>query len=98
MLLRPRGSAIVSPSRMLARALRMAFSTVRFPAVLETMFSPSKMGTPLLTSVPKRSGEPGHGYFLKEGPKDWQFQERRSMISFPVFGLIIFPQKINAKD
>jgi hypothetical protein len=50
--LRLRGSAMVSPSRILDLALRMAVSMVLFPEAFETMLKPSKMGTPLLTSVP----------------------------------------------
>jgi hypothetical protein len=51
--LRLRGSAMVSPSRMLALAFRIAVSIVLFPEALETIFNPSKIGTPLLTSVPR---------------------------------------------
>jgi hypothetical protein len=51
--LRFNGSAIVSPSRILALAFRIAVSMVRFPEVLETILKPSRMGTPLLTRVPR---------------------------------------------
>src|SRR4030042_4239544 len=66
--LRFKGSAIVSPSRMLALALRMAVSMVLFPEALETIFNPSKMGTPLLIRVPNVLENPAPAIFFNNGP------------------------------
>jgi hypothetical protein len=79
-----KGSAIVSPSRMLALALRMAVSIVLFPDVLETMFNPSKMGTPLLTRVPSVRENRATEIFLNKGPKTGICRRSLSMTVLPL--------------
>jgi hypothetical protein len=81
--LRFRGSAMVSPSRILALAFRIAVSMVLFPEVFETMLNPSRIGTPLLTSVPKVREKRATEIFCKRAPMTGNFKRRRSMTAFP---------------
>ena len=46
------GSAMVLPSEMAWRVLRIASSMILLPAVRATISSPSRIGTPLEISVP----------------------------------------------
>jgi hypothetical protein len=47
-----RGWEMFSPPEMLVRAVIIASATTLLPAVFEVILSPSRMATPLYTSVP----------------------------------------------
>src|SRR4030042_3956338 len=82
--LRFKGSAMVSPSRMLALAFIMAISMALFPEVLETILNHSKMGTPLLTRVPNVRENRATAIFLNKGPNTGKLKRRRSTTAFPL--------------
>src|SRR3990172_6886401 len=52
----PSGSDTVRPSLILCRATMIAFSITTLPAVFDTMARPSRIGPPLLISVPSVRG------------------------------------------
>src|SRR5256885_16489532 len=64
-----RGTAILSPSRMLLRTLSMACDTTLFSTALATTSSACMIGTPLLISVP-RVREAGDGHFPHQRAED----------------------------
>ncbi len=68
-LLRVNGSAIGSPSRMLVRAFRTACSTTLLPAVLATISSAVKIGTPERTRVERVRAKRAMATFRNNVPR-----------------------------
>ncbi len=83
-LLSASGSAIVFPSLMLTRALMIASSMILFPAVFATMSMLSRMGTPLLTIVPRVRENRATAIRCSREPTTGSRSRRRSTFLRPV--------------
>jgi len=83
-LLSASGSAIVLPSLMLPRAFTIASSMILLPAVFETMSMLSRMGTPLLTIVPRVREKRATAIRWRRDPITGSRRSSRSQFRLPV--------------
>ncbi|GBE36787.1 hypothetical protein BMS3Bbin07_00939 [bacterium BMS3Bbin07] len=89
-----RVSATVFPSDTSDLTAYIAFSITLFPDVLAVMSSPSSMGTPLLTSVPRVLVNFAIAVFCRRTPKIGRCRRILSVTYLPFSVLLIWTIKI----
>jgi hypothetical protein len=77
------GAAIVSPSRMLARAAMIAFWTTRLPAVRAVISRPFRIGTPEEMSVASVRVKRATAPFRSTSPSTGTFKRNASIWRWP---------------
>jgi len=68
----PRAPEMLSPRSMSVAAVRMAFSMMTLPTVWETIWSTSRIGTPLRTSEASVRVKTGQTDFMRNGAENGQ--------------------------
>ena len=93
-----RGAVIVSPSFTLSCTAVTAFPTITFPEVSFTIVSACKIGTPLLTSVPKVRVNRAIATLLTTGPKTGTISLNLSNIRLPSLVLVKSLKAMNKQN